>query len=808
MENGTNLNMLRLGIWSMKFDESGEITKVTWSQAVRDMLGFYDIQEFPDELETWTDRLHPQDKEAVMAAFWAAVKGTQNYDVEYRMRNKEGKYQWFRNMGEVERREDGSPSLFIGSFIELAETKEEGPMQEKLTAQEELRETKNELENQNDVLRSLCSDYVGIYRADFATGRCERSKTIDKLRDGVRENIKFEDGYQTAMEKYIDLYVADKDKEYVRAKTEKSYVLNQLKIRKKYSIRYHVKENSQQVENFEIHFVGTGKENEENIVIFGFRNVDSIVQKEEEYKLETKRDVEEILEVSRTGIWTMELEDGCEPRMYAGRAMQMLLGIEEDIPPEECYKRWFNNIEAEYVDMVQEAVQEILQTGRAEVIYPWNHPTQGKIYVRCGGVPDEKFEKAGFCLKGYHQDITETMVTRQKQDKAILEALIEAKRANQAKSEFLSHMSHDIRTPINGILGMLTICEKNQGDLEKQKDCREKIRISAEHLLSLINDVLDISKLESGTFSLAQEQFDIRDVLENCMTILRPQAEEQGICLEESRENLQHTRLIGSPLHLRQILINIIGNAIKYNRPNGKIFVCTEELSSKEGFAEYRFVIEDTGIGMGEEFKKHLFEPFTQESKDARTSFKGAGLGMSITKKLVDKMGGTIEVESELEKGSVFKVTLSIQIDETQEGRPVRQEEDAPADVSGMKVLLVEDNAINCEIVQYMLEDAGATVVIAENGKEAVDIFATSKPFAFDCILMDVMMPVMNGLDATRAIRSLNKPDAKTVPIIALSANAFEEDVKTAKEAGMNEHLTKPIDMGKMFRVMWQLKNK
>ncbi len=796
MKNDMNLNMRCPGLWSVEFDGHGEMTKVTWSQVFRELLGFCDTQDFPNVLESWTARMHPQDKPAILKAYWAAIEGTQNYDVEYRMMNKEGKYKWFRNTGEVERREDGSPSLFIGILMDITEKKEE------------LREAKNEVEIQNDVFRSLCSDYVGIYRVDFATDRCEQAQNIDKLQAGVRENIKFEDGYQKAMEKYIALHVVDKDKEYVRAMTEKSYVLNQLKIRKKYSIRYQVKENSQQVENFEIHFVGTGKKEEENIVIFGFRNVDNIVQKEEEFKLETKRDIEEILEVSRTGIWTIELEDGCEPRMYAGRAMRMLLGIEEDITPEECYKRWFDNIEAEYVDMVQEAVQEILRTGRAEVMYPWNHPTQGKIYIRCGGVHDENFEKAGVCLKGYHQDITETMVTRQKQDKAIMEALNEAKRANQAKSEFLSHMSHDIRTPINGILGMLTISEKNQDDLERQKECRKKIRISAEHLLSLINDVLDISKLESGTFSLAQNQFDICDVLENCMTILRPQAEEQGIYMEENRKNLQHTRLIGSPLHLRQILINIIGNAIKYNRPNGQIFVCTEELSSKKGFAEYRFVIEDTGIGMGEEFKKHLFEPFTQESKDARTSFKGAGLGMAITKKLVDKMGGTIEVESELEKGSIFKVTLLIPIDETQEERSVQQEEDAPADVSGMKVLLVEDNAINCEIVQYMLEDAKATVVTAENGKEAVDIFAASKIGAFDCILMDVMMPVMNGLDATRAIRSLNRPDAETVPIIALSANAFEEDVKKAKEAGMNQHLTKPVNMDKMFRVMWQLRNK
>lgn len=660
------------------------------------------------------------------------------------------------------------------------------------------------MKNDMDVLYALCSDYAGIYRADFDTDQCEIYKAIDRLRDDGIENVRFEDGYSAAMERYISLYVADKDQEYVRAMTEKSYVLDQLRTKKKYYIRYQVKENSRQVVNFEIHFAAIRKEPEENIVVFGFRNVDSIVRKEEEYRLETRRDIEEILSGSQTGIWTIEMEDGCEPRMYGDNTMQMLLGVEEDMTPEDCYRRWFSNIEPEYVAVVQESVQEILENGRSEVTYPWNHPVMGKIYIRCGGLHDRKFRKPGVRIKGYHQDITETMVTRQKQEKAIMEALIEAKRANQAKSEFLSHMSHDIRTPINGILGMLAICEKNQGDLEKQNECRKKIRISAEHLLSLINDVLDISKLESGTFSLAEDPFDLGDLLENCMVILRPQAEQQGITLEKREVNVSHTRLIGSPLHLRQILINIIGNAIKYNRPGGRIDVCTEELSAENGFVRFRFVISDTGIGMGEEFQKYIFEPFTQESKDARTSFKGAGLGMSITKKLVDHMGGTIRVESEAGKGSIFTVILSIQVDAEQHTHPGSQEEDIPADVSGMHVLLVEDNAINCEIVQYMLEDAGATVAVAENGKAAVDTFAASDPGAFDCILMDVMMPVMNGLDAARAIRRLNRPDAGIVPIIALSANAFEEDVRKAKEAGMNAHLTKPVDVDRMFRVMWQ----
>lgn len=382
-----------------------------------------------------------------------------------------------------------------------------------------------------------------------------------------------------------------------------------------------------------------------------------------------------------------------------------------------------------------------------------------------------------------------------------MEALLEAKRANLAKTEFLSHMSHDIRTTINGILGMLAISEKNPDDYERQRECREKIRVSAEHLLSLINDVLDISKLESGAFVFAKERFYLQDVLDSCAGIMIPQAQEQGIALETKRAGLSHTCLLGSPLHLRQILINIVGNAIKYNRPNGKVTICTEELSDEEGQVTYRFTIEDNGIGMSEEFQKCLFEPFTQEQHDARTRYKGTGLGMAITKSLVEQMGGTISVQSQLGIGSKFTVVLPAERAAV-EKECTSQPENTHTDISGLRVMLVEDNEINREISQYMLEEAGAEIVNAENGKEAVELFAASPIGGFDCILMDVMMPVMDGLEATRIIRNMERKDAKTVPIIALSANAFAEDTQMAKEAGMNEHLSKPLDMEAVLRVI------
>lgn len=671
-----------------------------------------------------------------------------------------------------------------------------------------------EQRKRHGVLGALCSEFEVIYRVNFDTGEYETYKNAGGAAGGIAE----EASYFDVMERYIDGTVAAEDREYLRGRTERARVLAKLAEHKNYFVRFRIRENGAGAESYEIHFADAGERPEEHIVAVGFRNVDAIVRKEETYRLETQHDIEETLGEARTGIWTIESEEGCEPRMYADKPMRMLLGVAPDISPEECYRRWYENIEPEYVELVQEAVQEILEKGRAEVIYPWNHPVLGKIYVRCGGIPDKKFQKAGFRIKGYHQDITETVVTRKKQEKALLEALVEAKRANLAKTEFLSHMSHDIRTPINGILGMLAICEKNADNAEKQKECRGKIRMAAEHLLSLINDVLDISKLESGNFEFAQEPFQIRSVLDNCMSILEPQAEEQRVMLTERSAGLTHTELLGSPLHLRQILINIIGNAIKYNHPGGSIFVSTEELLPEsmeelpeglavkaedfENTAVYRFAVEDTGIGMSAEFQKHLFEPFTQEHGDARTSYKGTGLGMAITKSLVEQMGGTISVVSEPGKGSTFTVVLPIRRDVERRPQTVEEGADAPTDVSGMHVLLVEDNELNREIAQYMLEDAGVTVVYAGNGKAAVEAFSRSKPQEFDCILMDVMMPVMNGIEATRIIRGMDREDAETVPVIALSANAFEEDARKAKASGMNTYLTKPLDMQKLFRTM------
>lgn len=655
-----------------------------------------------------------------------------------------------------------------------------------------------------NVLHALSVDYLGIYQVNFDTGEYEIYRSSERM--SMNWAAHFEDGYQAAMEWYISHYVVPRDQERLRAMTRKDYVLAQLRTKKKFYVRYQVKDSASGLKHLEIHFSATERTEKENCAIFAQRDVNAVVEQEEKYKLEARRSLEDILEGARTGIWTIELEEGCPPRMYADRTMRILLGVPDEIEPEECYRRWFENIEPDYVGMVQDAVLEMLGTGRSEVIYPWNHPKLGKIYVRCGGVPDKTFKKPGACLNGYHQDITEIMVTRKKQEQAIMELLERVRWANSAKSEFLSHMSHDLRTPINGILGMLAIMERSQDDPERQRECRRKIRVSTEHLLSLVNNVLQVSKLESGRPAAEEEPFDLLEILDDCAAILSIQAEEGGIRLVLEKDGLQHGRLVGNPLHLKKILMNVIDNALKYNRPHGSVFVRAKELDCRDGVADFEFVVEDTGIGIGEEFKEHIFEPFTQEHQNARTHYNGVGLGMSIVKKLADEMKGTIEIDSQLGKGSVVRIILPIRVDEAWTAPPEDRDRCLRDNIAGMRVLLVEDNELNCEIVEFMLKEAGVEVVTAHDGKAAVDAFAASPPGTFDCVLMDLMMPVMSGYEAARVIRGLDRSDAESVPIIALSANAFDEDVAMAKDAGMNEHLAKPVDIRKMFKVMGRLR--
>ena len=413
-----------------------------------------------------------------------------------------------------------------------------------------------------------------------------------------------------------------------------------------------------------------------------------------------------------------------------------------------------------------------------------------------------------FCFWGHRADLIHRKQEQEKDEKykaELLRAAKKAEAANEAKTEFLQRMSHDIRTPINGICGMIDVADHYAEDMEKQTECRAKIKEASHLLLELVNEVLDMSKLESDEVVLEEIPFNLSSISEEILGVIEQMATEQNIRILWEEKEVTYWNLIGSPGHVKRILMNILSNAVKYNRENGYVYISFREIPSEQPeMTTMEFVCRDTGIGMAEEFQKHIFEPFAQEHAGSRTKFAGTGLGMPITKKLVEKMGGTIAFESEEGTGTTFVIRIPFRIDTEMKDR-TENEEKMETSIHGLHILLAEDNELNMEIAEFILQNEDAVVTKAWNGQEAVEIFRKSRPDEFDAILMDIMMPVMNGYEAAKMIRSLDRENAKVIPIIAMTANAFTEDRMRAKEAGMDEHIAKPVDGKLLVKVINEL---
>ena len=397
---------------------------------------------------------------------------------------------------------------------------------------------------------------------------------------------------------------------------------------------------------------------------------------------------------------------------------------------------------------------------------------------------------------------------QEKDEKYKSELLIAAKKAeaaNEAKTEFLQRMSHDIRTPINGICGLVNMADHYADDTEKQTEYRTKVKEASNLLLELVNEILDMSKLESGEVVLEEIPFNLSSIFREVFIVIEQMAAEQNIRIMWEKKEITHRDLIGSPGYVKRVMMNILSNAVKYNRENGQIYIsCMEIPSEQPEMTTMEFVCRDTGIGMTEEFQKCVFEPFAQEHTGSRAKFTGTGLGLSISRKLVEKMGGTITFESEKGVGTTFVIRVPFKIDLDADKRE-EQKDVSEKSIKGLHILLAEDNELNMEIAEFMLQNEGADVTKAWDGQEAVELFRNSEPGEFDVILMDIMMPVMNGYETTKMIRSLDREDAKAIPIIAMTANAFTEDRIRAKEAGMDEHVAKPVDVELLIKVIHKL---
>ena len=413
-----------------------------------------------------------------------------------------------------------------------------------------------------------------------------------------------------------------------------------------------------------------------------------------------------------------------------------------------------------------------------------------------------------FWFWAYRTNLMHQKIEQEKDEKYKAELLIAAKKAeaaNEAKTEFLQRMSHDIRTPINGICGFVNMADHYADDIKKQTEYRTKVKEASNLLLELVNDVLDMSKLESGEIVLEEIPFNLSSIFKEVFVVIEQMASEQNIQIEWEKKEIIHRDFIGSPGYVKRVMMNILSNAVKYNRENGHIYISCMEIPSKQPeMTTMEFVCRDTGIGMTEEFQKCVFEPFAQEHTGSRTKFAGTGLGMSIAKNLIEKMGGSISFESKEGAGTTFVIQVPFKIDPDADKRE-EQRDVSEKSIKGLHILLAEDNELNMEIAEFVLQNVGADVTKAWNGQEAVELFRKSEPGGFDIILMDIMMTVMNGYEATKMIRSLDREDAKTIPIIAMTANAFTEDRLKAKEAGMNEHIVKPLDVELLIKVIHKL---
>lgn len=647
------------------------------------------------------------------------------------------------------------------------------------------------LENQYDILKALCADYISIYKIDFNTGKYEIYQTGNLHNKEIAEKTRSLNDYKALVRWYASEYVIQEDMDYFCNATSEETIIKHLLEKRDYVIRYRAKGLKQDFCYFDIQYADVSHNPGEKNVIMAIRNVDAVVRTEEEMRRNTASVHEETLKGSGIGMWMIVIEEGVKPKMYTDSMMRELLGVDDEILPEDCYAWWYDHVDKNFVSQIDSNMEEILEKGRSEVSYPYNHPDKGTMYIRCGGCKSYDSVHNRIRIKGYHQDVTEIMTIKQKQDKELMDALVVAKRADRSKSEFISHMSHDIRTPINGIIGMVDIASKNPEDAELQKRMCNNVRESAERLLNFMNDVIEYSEMEGSRMKLTHEPVDIANIIGNILELTDKQINDRNIQVVTDYGNDTY-KLAGSLKHIRQVLYNIIENAIKYNKQNGSISISVHIEKTDEEKAECFVTVADTGIGMSREYVEHIFEPFTQGYEDARTSYKGTGLGMAICKRIMDYMQGTIEVKTNPGEGSEFTVKFPLDIYEED---TVADENAENGNFAGYKILIVDDNNMNREITQFMVEELGAKAVTTCDGKEALDTFRKSERGDFDCIIMDLMMPVMDGFEASERIRNLDREDARTIPIIPLSASSSEEDMEKAVESGMNGYLVKPVSI-------------
>lgn len=676
--------------------------------------------------------------------------------------------------------------------------------------QEQLSHSLLDLEYEKRLQDTLCIDYTAVYYCDLLedtmiTVKQEPFSNMALLEKQLLETSQKEalQLYSFRMNHYYKHVIIPESAPDFTEKFSSQNLIQLLKHQNHIVYRFRAKPDAVGHEHFELHVVrliGT----DDFKIVAGFRYIDDLIEEQDRQRTtlenalaEANLNNEIINSISKIYwlIYRMDLQTDTYEEISAGQEMHRLTGkhgkitevfknVRETIVSKEHQEKMCSFLD---ISTLPERLKD------TDTISTEYYATNGSWHTARFIVKKRSPSGQATSVLYLTHEINKEKQKELEYERQLAQIAEEAQRANVAKTDFLRRMSHDIRTPINGIQGMLSIANHYPDDLKKQQECRDKVMEASGFLLDLVNNVLDMNKMESGNLILECKSFDLLALFQESNSVLEIQSQLKDIPFIVTHSGIVHTHLLGSPVHIKQILQNIIGNAIKYNRPGGSVHFSCTELSCENGKATYQLVCSDNGRGMSKEFQMHAFEPFAQEQNDARTIYMGTGLGLSIAKQLIDMMGGSISLESELNVGTTFTITLSFDIDPDYEDRRKAEAETMDISLAGIQVLLVEDNDLNTEIAKFTLEQAGMIVTTAENGKEALQLFANSKPHQFDVILMDVMMPVMDGLTATKKIRALNRPDAASIPIFAMTANAFLEDIEQSKAAGMNEHLSKPL---------------
>ena len=686
-----------------------------------------------------------------------------------------------------------------------------GGLKDNLHMMKKLETSLDALSREKAMLDALSVDYTSVYYCDlindtFIPIHCAEYNNASAA---VKEMAEQSGSYSACIRYYYDHFVIPESAPDFPEKLSAEYLKDHLTRNRRFAYKYRVHPNKAGQQYFEVQVVRLADEDGFKTVM-GYRYIDDLVARQEEQQTALENALaaatlnsEIVGTISKLYwlIYRIDLNEKTYEEISASQETHRLTGRKgyiADILEEMCDKI----VCAEHEHMMR-AFWDITTLparlrGSESISIEYRTKTGSWNLARIIAKKreaDGTVSNALYVVRRVDKEKRKEIEYKQQ----LMQAAEEARRANVAKTDFLRRMSHDIRTPINGIQGMITIAEHFPNDLQKQTECREKVKEASGFLLDLVNSILDMNKLESGVIVLEHKPFDLLDTLDESNSIIEMNAGLKGLTVSIDHEKIKHRHLLGSPLHLKQILQNIDGNAVKYNREGGSIVLTGSEIACANGMATYQFVCRDTGRGMSPDFLTHAFEPFAQEDTSAHTAYMGTGLGLPIAKQLAEMMGGTIQVESELNVGTTFTTTIPFEIDTAFENSGSSADTAFEDSVAGAKVLLVEDNALNIEIAQFLLENAGMEVTTAFNGQEAVELFAASEENRFDLILMDVMMPVMDGLTAARTIRAMDRADAKRIPIFAMTANAFADDIAESRRAGMNEHLSKPLDAAELM---------